>query len=56
MISLLIVLVLLGLALWVVEQLPLDPTIVRIIRVVAIVAAVLYVLSALTGRHFLPGL
>lgn len=49
MIELIVVLVLLGLLLWVVGQLPIDPTIQRIIRVVVIVVAVLYVLSAFTG-------
>ena len=53
LISLLIVLVLCGLALWALGQSPIDPTIARLIRVVVIVVAVLYCLDALTGRHYL---
>lgn len=47
MINVLVGLVLLGLLLWAVNQLPLDPAIRQIIRVVAIVAAVYWVLRAL---------
>ena len=46
LIQLLVVLILIGLGLWAVEQLPLDGTIVRIIRVVAVFIAVLFVLAA----------
>lgn len=46
-VSILVVLILAGLALWVVAQLPLDATIVRIIRVVVIVAVVLYLLKVI---------
>ena len=53
LITLIVVLVLCGLALWALGQFPIDATIARIIRVVVIVVAVLYVLDALTGRHFL---
>ena len=56
LISLLIVLVIAGLALWALGQFPLDATIQRIIRVVIIVVVCLYVLDAFTGRHFLPSL
>lgn len=49
LIHILIVLVVVGLILWAIEQFPLDPTIARIIRVIAIVLCVLYVLSALLG-------
>ncbi len=52
LISLIVVLVLLGLALWVLGQIPLDATIARIIRVVIIVFAVLYCLSAFGLFHF----
>lgn len=47
MITILVILILAGLALWVVGQLPLDATIVRLIRVVVIVFCVLWLLSAL---------
>lgn len=55
MISILVALIIVGLLLWVVNQLPLDPTIKRIIHVIAIVICVLYVLQALgllTGIRF----
>lgn len=42
--SLIIILVVLGLILWLIEQLPIDATIVRIIRVVVIVVVVLWLL------------
>ena len=51
LINLLIVLVLAGLTLWALAQVPLDATIARLIRVVVIVAVVLYCLSALLGRN-----
>jgi uncharacterized membrane protein YvlD (DUF360 family) len=50
LVSIIVVLILAGLALWAIGQFPLDATIARIIRVVVIVAVVLYVLSALLGR------
>lgn len=48
-VPIIIALILVGLLLWVVEQIPLDPTIVRIIRVVVIVAVVVWILSLFTG-------
>ena len=56
LISLLVVLVLLGLLLWALEQFPLDATIKTIIKVVAVVFAVLYCLSAFGLFHFPVGL
>jgi hypothetical protein len=49
LISIVVALVIIGLLLWVVEQIPMDPTIARIIRVVVIVFAVLYLLSLFSG-------
>jgi len=45
--ELLVALVILGLILWVVSQLPIDATIKRIIHVVAVVIAVLWCLQTL---------
>jgi hypothetical protein len=53
-ISLLVVLVLVGLGLWFIGTLPLDPTIRNIIRAVVIVLAVLYVLQAFGLLRGLP--
>lgn len=47
LISILVVLILAGLVLWVVMQLPLDPMIKNIARVVVVVAVVLYLLRIL---------
>ena len=52
LVSLLVVLILCGLALWALGQFPIDPTIAKIIRVVIIVFAVLYILSAFGLFHF----
>ena len=52
LIEIIVVLIVVGLILWLVEQFPLDPTIARIIRVVVIVAVCLWLLYALVG--FLP--
>jgi len=46
LISLVVVLIVLGLVLWGVQQLPLDATIKRLIYVVVIIFAVLYLLKA----------
>jgi|HubBroStandDraft_6_1064221.scaffolds.fasta_scaffold332651_3 hypothetical protein len=53
LIQLLIVLIIVGLLLWVVGQIPMDPTIAKIIRVVVIASVVLWLLYALIG--LLPG-
>ncbi len=52
LIQVVVVLVIAGLLLWVVQQIPMDATIARIIRVVVIVAVVLWLLSLFVG----PGL
>ncbi len=52
LISILVVLVLLGLALWVIGQVPLDPWIQKVIRVVVVVFVVLWLLQAF---NLLPG-
>lgn len=49
LIQIIVALVIVGLLLWVVEQIPMDATIARIIRVVVIVAVVLYLLQLFTG-------
>ena len=54
LISLLVVLVLCGLALWALGQFPIDATIAKIIKVVIVVAAVLYILQAFGLWHGLP--
>lgn len=51
LITIVVTLVIVGLLLWVVEQIPMDPTITRIIRVVVIVIAVLWVLNTLFPGH-----
>jgi hypothetical protein len=49
LITIVITLVVVGLLLWAVQSLPIDPTIANIIRVLVIVFAVLWVIGALTG-------
>ena len=51
LVSLLVVLVLCGLALWALGQFPIDATIAKIIKVVIVVVAVLYVLQAFGLYH-----
>ena len=48
-----IVLIVVGLLLWIVQQIPMDATIARIIRVVIIVAVCLWLISLLIG--YMPG-
>lgn len=45
-ISIIVALILVGLALWVVGQIPMDPLVARILRVVVIVLLVLWLLQA----------
>ena len=52
LIEIVLALVIVGLILWVVQQIPMDATIARIIRVVVIVAVCLWLLSLLVG--YLP--
>ena len=47
LIQIVIALVVIGLVLWIVEQIPMDATIARIIRVVIIVAVCLWLLNLL---------
>jgi low temperature requirement protein LtrA len=49
LISLIVGLIIVGLILWVVQQIPMDAVIARIIRVVIIVCVVLWLLSILLG-------
>ena len=52
LIEIIVVLIVVGLLLWVVSQIPMDPTIARIIRVVVIVVVCIWLLYFLVG--FLP--
>jgi type IV secretory pathway TrbL component len=54
LIEIVIVLVVVGLVLWAVQQIPMDPAIARMIRVVVIVGVVLWLLYFLSG--FLNGI
>ena len=54
LIELLITLAIVGLVLWVVQQIPMDPVIARIIRVVVIVFVAIWLLSLLLG--WAPGI
>ena len=49
LIQLIVALVVVGLLLWVLSQIPMDPTIARIIRVVVIVFVALWLLQVFTG-------
>ncbi len=53
LVQILIVLVIVGLVLWAVSQIPMDPTIARIIRVVVIVFVCIWLIYVLAG--LLPG-
>jgi hypothetical protein len=52
LIQIVIVLIIVGLLLWIVQQIPMDATIARIIRVVVIVCVCIWLLYFLVG--FLP--
>lgn len=52
LIQLIVALVIVGLVLWVIQQIPMDATIARIIRVVVIVFVCIWLLYLLLG--FLP--
>lgn len=52
LIEIIVALVVVGLILWIVEQIPMDAMIARIIRVVVIVVVCLWLLSLLVG--YLP--
>jgi hypothetical protein len=49
LLQIIIALVIVGLALWVISQIPMDPTIARIIRVVVIVFVSIWLLYLLVG-------
>jgi hypothetical protein len=49
LIQIVVALCIVGLVLWVVQQIPMDPTIAKIIRVVVIVVVCLWLLSLLAG-------
>lgn len=49
LIQILVVLIVIGLLLWLVEQIPIDAAIIRIIRVVIIVFVVIWLLYILLG-------
>lgn len=49
LISLLVLLIIAGLVLWIIGQIPMDATIARIIRVVVIVVICIYLLYFLLG-------
>lgn len=54
LIQIIIALVLIGLVLWLIQQIPMDAAIAKIIRVVVVVVVVLWLLSVLLG--WLPSL
>ncbi len=49
LIQVVVALVIVGLILWIIEQIPMDATIARILRVVVIVVVCLWLLSLLVG-------
>jgi len=49
LIQVIVVLIIVGLLLWIVQQIPMDAAIARIIRVVAVVAVCLWLISILLG-------
>lgn len=49
LIQILIVLIIVGLLLWIVQQIPMDATIARIIRVVVVVLVLIWLLYVLVG-------
>ena len=49
LISVIVALVIVGLVLWVVQQIPMDATIARLIRVIVIVVVVIWLLYLLMG-------
>lgn len=51
LVHILIVLVIVALLLWIVQQIPMDPTIARIIHVVAIVFVCLWLIYVLAGVY-----
>jgi hypothetical protein len=56
LIQIIVALVIVGLILWVIEQIPMDATIARIIRVVVIVAVALWLIMLLLSIAGSPNL
>lgn len=56
LISLIATLVIVGVALWIITLIPMDPIIKQVIRVVVLLVALLYVLEALGLWRGAPGL
>jgi type IV secretory pathway TrbL component len=54
LVGLVVMLVIVALLLWAVQQIPGDPTVKNIIRIVVVVAVVLWLLTSFTG-HGLDG-
>jgi hypothetical protein len=53
LVNVVVALVIVGLVLWAISQIPMDPTIAKVIRVVVIVVVCIYLLYFLVG--LLPG-
>jgi ABC-type siderophore export system fused ATPase/permease subunit len=51
LLSLVLLLVIIGVVLWAVQQIPMDAAIRRVIRVVVIVVVVLWLATSLLGGH-----
>ena len=49
LLEIIVVLIVVGLAMWVLQQIPMDPTIARIVRVVIIVAVAIWLLYIVVG-------
>jgi hypothetical protein len=56
LIQIVVALVIVGLILWVIQQIPMDPTIARIIRVIVIVVVCLWLVMLLLSIAGSPGL
>ena len=56
MISIIVLLILVGLVLWVIEQFPVDDAFRRVLRVIVVVILVLYLINYFFGGAMLPGL
>ncbi len=54
--NVIVVLVVVGLALWIIQQIPMDATIAKLIRVVIVVFAAIWLLYFVTGLLGGPGL
>ena len=54
LLQIIVVLIIVGLVLWAVGQIPMDPTIARVIRVVVIVFVCIWLLYALMGMSGPP--